>query len=168
MRRLAVAAIVLATGAGVHAGAGVELLDLRVTQQDGSTLTLRDLVKDKPAVLAFQATYCPPCKAEVPALNRAAERWGSSGLRVIGVMLGSDPTRLQDARQAWDIHYDLLPIAAGQDKATEALFPRGLPTAAFVAGGKATLHEHILDDATLAERVPPLLAQAPSRPSDTR
>ena len=161
MRWLAVAALVLATSAGVHAGDDPDPMELRVTQQDGSTVALRDLVKDKPAVVVFWATYCAPCKAEVPALNRTAERWASSGLRVIGISLEPDPARMREARQTWGIRYDVLPIVAGQDAATAKLFPRGLPAAAFVAGGKVTMHDRFLDDATLDERVPKLLAQAP-------
>lgn len=161
MRWRAIAALVLVTSAGVRAGGDADLLALRVTQRDGSEVALRDLVKDKPAVVAFWATYCAPCKAEVPALNRAAERWGSSGLRVIGISLESDPTKLREAREAWGIRYDVLPIAAGQDGATEKLFPRGLPTTAFVAGGTVDLHAKILDDTTLDERVPKLVEKAP-------
>jgi thiol-disulfide isomerase/thioredoxin len=162
VRWLAMMALVATTSAGVWAADDAGLMDLRVTQQDGSAVALRDLVKDKPAVLAFWATYCAPCKAEVPVLNRAAERWGSSGLRVIGISLESDPARMREAREAWGIRYDVLPIVAGQDAATEKLFPRGLPAAAFVAGGKPTLQDRILDDATLDERVPKLLEHAPA------
>src|SRR5258708_28280521 len=123
MRRLAIAVLVLATGAGVRAGDDADLLGLRVTQQDGSAVALRDLVKDKAAVLAFWATYCAPCKAEVPVLNRAAERWGSSGLRVIGISLESDPARMREGREAWGIRYDVLPIVPRQDSTPEKAFP---------------------------------------------
>src|SRR5882724_3119995 len=118
--------LILLTSAGARADAEPGLLDLRVTQKDGSALTLRDLVRDKPAVLVFWATYCAPCKAEVPALNRAAERWGSSGLRVIGISMEPDPEHMREAREAWGIRYDVLPVVAGQEKIAEKLLPRGL------------------------------------------
>src|SRR5262249_11248351 len=145
------------------------LMDLKVAQQDGSTVTLRALVKDKPAVLAFWASYCAPCKAEVPTLNRAAERWGSSGLRVIGVSLESDPAHLREARENWGMRYDVLAIAGGQEALAEKVFPRGLPVTAFVTNGTALIHDGYLEEATLAEQIPRLLAVGPpARPSGTR
>jgi thiol-disulfide isomerase/thioredoxin len=138
------------------------VLDLRVARDDGTVAPLREVVGDRPAVVAFWATYCAPCRAEVPALDRAAERWRDRGLRVLGVALESDATRVRAASREWDMRYDVVTVADGQDATTAALFPRGLPTSAFVAHGRATLHEHLLDDDTLARMVPPLLAPAPS------
>src|SRR6185369_10138124 len=106
-------------------------LDLRVVGLDGAVTTVRELVGDRPAVVAFWASYCAPCKAEVPALNRAAERWGPRGVRVIGVSLEADVARVREAAKAWDAHYDVFPVVEGQEKTTEALFPNGLPTSAF-------------------------------------
>jgi thiol-disulfide isomerase/thioredoxin len=122
--------------------------------------TVRELVGDGPAVVAFWASYCAPCKAEVPALNRAAERWGPRGVRVIGVSLEADVARVKEAAKAWDAHYDVYPLVEGQEKTTEALFPNGLPTSVFVRKGSTTVHEKRLDDADLDRLVPPLLDAA--------
>ena len=161
MRSVAAALLVLTASLGALADTAPTVLDLRVAQQDGTTVTLRDLVRDRAAVVAFWATYCAPCRAEVPALNRAAERWKADGLRVIGVAMEPDAAAMRAAREAWGIRYDVVPIAGGQDALADTLFPRGLPAAAFVARSAATLHERLLDDATLEKLVPPLLEGAP-------
>jgi hypothetical protein len=67
------------------------------------------------------------------------------------------------------MRYDVVTVADGEEAVTDVLFPRGLPAAAFVRRGTATLHDHLLDDETLARMVPPLLEPAkPARPSDSR
>jgi thiol-disulfide isomerase/thioredoxin len=50
----------------------------------GGDLDLASL-KGRPVVLNFWATWCEPCKAEMPALQRAQERHRDSGLMVLGV-----------------------------------------------------------------------------------
>jgi thiol-disulfide isomerase/thioredoxin len=150
------AALALAA-ASVAASAAPGVLDLRVARQDGTVVALREIVGDRPTVVAFWATYCAPCRAEVPALNHAAERWRDRGLRVLGVALETDGDRVREARRTWDMRYDVLTIAGEQDALTDRLFPHGLPAAALVTHGTATLHEPLLDDAALDRLVPPLL-----------
>ena len=156
--RVAGAALVaLATAA---LAAPPSALDLRVVGLDGAVTTVHELVGDRPAVVAFWASYCAPCKAEVPALNRALERWGPRGVRVIGVSLETDVARVKEAAKAWDARYDVYPLVEGQEKTTEALFPNGFPTSLFVRKGATTVHEKRLDDADLDRLVPPLLDAA--------
>jgi thiol-disulfide isomerase/thioredoxin len=165
----ALGAVLVAFVASAGAWAAPDPLALRVVEADGRVATVREVIGDHPAVVVFWATYCAPCRAEVPAVNRALERWRERGLRVLGVALETDPARVRAARREWDMQYDVATVADGQETTTDALFPRGLPAAALVANGKATLHERLLDDDALARLVPPLLEPAgPTRPSDTR
>jgi thiol-disulfide isomerase/thioredoxin len=139
------------------------VLDLRVTRDDGRVVPLREIVRAGPAIVAFWASYCPPCRAEVPALNQAAAHWRSRGVRVVGVALETDEDRIRAARRTWGIRYDVVRVAPGQDDLLGRLFPSGLPATAFVARGEATLQEHIVDTAELDRRVPALLDPTPLR-----
>jgi thiol-disulfide isomerase/thioredoxin len=136
------------------------VLDLRVARENGTVVALREVIGDQPTIIAFWATYCPPCRAEVPALNDAVQRWRDRGLRVLGVAVETDVERVRDAKRSWDMRYDVVTIAADQDTLTDRLFPRGLPMAAFVVRGTVTLHEQLLDGAALERLVPPLLEAA--------
>jgi len=48
-----------------------------------------DKFKGNIVVLDFWATWCGPCIAEIPALNRLEEKYGTQGVRVVGVTMAS-------------------------------------------------------------------------------
>jgi len=48
-----------------------------------------DQFKGNIVVLDFWATWCVPCIAEIPALNRLQEKYGAKGVRVLGVTMAS-------------------------------------------------------------------------------
>ncbi len=49
--------------------------DFVVYTADGEKISLHDKI-DKPVVLNFWATWCPPCKAEMPAFEAAYSKYG--------------------------------------------------------------------------------------------
>lgn len=44
----------------------------------------------KPTIVNFFATWCPPCREEVPALVKAYDRYRAEGLEVVGISLDTD------------------------------------------------------------------------------
>jgi thiol-disulfide isomerase/thioredoxin len=60
-----------------------ELKDL-----DGELIKSSDFL-GKVVILDFWATWCPPCKAEIPGFIALQEQYGEQGLVVIGVSLDS-------------------------------------------------------------------------------
>ncbi len=62
------------------------------TQLDGRRSTLEDL-RGQVVVLDFWATYCPPCREEIPHLVRLQKQFGPQGLKVIGLNVGGDEDR---------------------------------------------------------------------------
>lgn len=55
---------------------------------DGDSLHLSAL-RGQPVLLNIWATWCPPCREEMPALQALHEQYASRGLRVIGVSVDS-------------------------------------------------------------------------------
>jgi peroxiredoxin len=60
--------------------------DIQLETLEGDTVRLSEY-RGKVVVLNFWATWCPPCRREIPDLMRLQDRFGSRGLRVIGVSL---------------------------------------------------------------------------------
>jgi thiol-disulfide isomerase/thioredoxin len=85
-----------------------------------------DELKGHAVVLDFWATWCGPCKAEAPILDRVATRFKSSGLVVIGISTDDD----DQEGAAWaKAHHLSYPIAFDNGKeASRAYGVEALPT----------------------------------------
>lgn len=61
---------------------------------EGSTLSLADL-RGHPVVINLWATWCPPCRGEMPDLDAVAREQADSGLIVLAVDLREDRASVQ-------------------------------------------------------------------------
>ncbi len=78
-----------------------------LTSLEGAKVTSTSL-KGEIVVLNFWATYCQPCRAEIPELNRFA---ASSGAKVIGITLdpeGIPAVRQYEQEQNFKLNYTVL------------------------------------------------------------
>ena len=57
---------------------------------DGTTVTLSEL-KGQVALINVWATWCPPCRAEMPTIQAAYEQYRNQGFTVLAVNLQEDP-----------------------------------------------------------------------------
>ncbi|WP_419804420.1 TlpA family protein disulfide reductase [Terriglobus sp.] len=55
-----------------------------LTSMDGKRVSLDDL-KGKPVLLNFWATWCAPCKVEMPWFEDFSKKYAAQGLQVVGV-----------------------------------------------------------------------------------
>ncbi len=51
---------------------------------DGKTYRLADW-RGKLVLINFWATWCPPCREEIPLLMRAQDQYGANGLQILGI-----------------------------------------------------------------------------------
>jgi thiol-disulfide isomerase/thioredoxin len=84
----------------------------------GRTLRLSDY-RGKVVLLNFWATWCPPCRAEMPDLVKMQREYKSRGLQVIGITYPPETTReVRQFTRRLRINY---PVALGT-RETKSLF----------------------------------------------
>ncbi len=74
----------------------------------GQTMRSEDL-KENIVVLDFWATWCEGCITEIPAFNRLEQKYGSRGVKVIGLAVQSGWARdIRKFSQRYKMHYTIL------------------------------------------------------------
>jgi peroxiredoxin len=86
-RFLAMLVLVAAATTGVRADS--HLVDFSLPDADGQVHRLSDH-RGKWVVINFWATWCAPCRIEMPALERLHQELADRGLRVVGVDVGEE------------------------------------------------------------------------------
>jgi thiol-disulfide isomerase/thioredoxin len=121
------------TGRSRQAGpaglAGTTAPVLAMHDDGGRAVSLADY-RGKIVVVNLWATWCPPCRAEMPDLSRLASAYASSGVVVLGVDQGESAQRAAAFAHSLRIDY---PIWIDDEQRYGRLFTAlGLPTTVFV------------------------------------
>nr|WP_232521554.1 TlpA disulfide reductase family protein [Micromonospora phaseoli] len=92
--------------AGTDDAAGDPLPELTLTCfTGGAPVSLRDI--PGPAVINVWASWCPPCRKELPAFQRLSER-AEGQLRVIGVNSRDSRSAAQSIGEDFDVRFPML------------------------------------------------------------
>jgi cytochrome c biogenesis protein CcmG/thiol:disulfide interchange protein DsbE len=97
----------------------------------GQPIALSDL-RGKVVVLNLWASWCPPCRAEMPALNAIYQKLRDQGLVVLGVntTYQDDETSARAAIRDWGLTF---PIVFDRDGATSRQYRvQAMPTTFFI------------------------------------
>ena len=90
---------------------------------NGKAWTLKDL-KGKVVMLNFWATWCPPCRKEMPDLEALYKQFEPQGLVILGIS-DDDPEKVREFVQKQGTTYPVL-LDAGS-KVNELLHIQGIP-----------------------------------------
>lgn len=103
---------------------------------DGGNVSLADY-SGKVVLLNFWATWCEPCKRELPALEQAHQTYGDQGLAIIGVNLtddeqaqGGSETQIRAFLDQYGVTYPIALDMEGEVTNAYRVFP--LPTSFFI------------------------------------
>lgn len=118
----------------------------------GEKLSLSDF-RGKPVVLNFWASWCAPCRAEIPAFVKLYEENKGDGLVFIGVNIQDTEAEARKFIQEFGISYPVGPDTTGEIAIAYGV--KGLPTTVFIneQGSIYRTWAGLLDHATLASTV---------------
>jgi len=117
-------------------------LDFTVKDMNGANVRLADH-KGKVILINFWATWCPPCKMEIPGFIELYDQYKDQGLVILGVSGDDDAETLRTFASEWKINYPML-VGRDEEKLLDAYGPLyGYPTSVLVGRSGAVCGRHV-------------------------
>jgi thiol-disulfide isomerase/thioredoxin len=89
--------------------AGPTPLDVKFTSVDGKSIDLSKM-RGKVVLVDFWATWCPPCREEVPDVVAAYQKFHDQGFEILGISLDQDKDTMlsftKDHGMVWPQYFD--------------------------------------------------------------
>jgi peroxiredoxin len=118
-RLLLGAALVAAAGlASAATAVGASAPDFTLKTLGGPNMRLQEQ-RGKVVLVNFWATWCGPCRKEIPHLNRIADKYKSSGLVLMGVNVDDDVRNASDVATKLKVSF---PVLLDTDKRVSKLY----------------------------------------------
>ena len=113
----------------------ITIADFTLEDLDGNAVRWSDL-GGQPTLINFWATWCPPCRREMPLLDLANQIYQSQGLNIVGISVGESKETVRRYIDSIGITYPIWVNAETDDKnQTQEIFDKyggtGLPTTIF-------------------------------------
>ena len=106
-RMLMITLVILSVTACAYGQAGDKAPDFSFPGLDGNTISLDDLMGNV-IFINFWATWCPPCRQEIPGFVEIYEKYKGDGLVIIGVSLDrSGPNVVNQFMEEYGISYPM-------------------------------------------------------------
>jgi cytochrome c biogenesis protein CcmG/thiol:disulfide interchange protein DsbE len=87
------------------------LTDLNGQKLDSSTL------KGKVVLIDFWATWCAPCRKEIPRFVELQKQYGDQGLQIVGISMDDSAGPVRDFNQEFKLNY---PVVMGDETTADA------------------------------------------------
>jgi len=107
--RLLLAGALGGAGACAHAAVTVGAVapDFTLRSATGPNLRLQEQ-RGKVVLVNFWASWCGPCRQEMPHLNRLYDKYRASGFLLLGVNVDDDARNAAAIATKWDVHFPVL------------------------------------------------------------
>jgi thiol-disulfide isomerase/thioredoxin len=166
--RIVLGATLLAVAAAPVSGQAARALCAPNAKAANLNFTLKDLkgtdvslsaYQGKVILLDFWATWCGPCKVEIPWFIEFYAKYRAQGLQVVGVDIDDPIPALTQYVQKMNMNYPVL-IGQGREDLLKAYGPMpGLPTTFIIGrdGKVCTSHTGLGEKATFEQTIKALL-----------
>lgn len=108
----------------------------------GQPLRLSAL-RGQPVWINFWATWCPPCKEELPRMKAQYDKYRGNGLQIVGIDMQEDPSDVRAYAQANG--FDWAFVVDQDGSVTNRYFTSGIPTHVFVDAAGVIRAVHVGD-----------------------
>ncbi len=107
-------------------------LDFKIKDMNGKEFNLAG-VKGKVVLLNFWATWCPPCKEEIPSFVELQAQYRDQGLVIVGISVDDTIDQLKPFAREFQMNYPVL-AGADRDDVQEAYGPMlGIPVSVLIS-----------------------------------
>jgi peroxiredoxin len=106
----AVACVAFAVVAGTASSAiapATPAPDFTLNAMSGANMRLKEQ-RGRVVMVNFWATWCAPCRQEMPQLNRLYEKYRSSGFMLLGVNVDDDPSKAAEVASKLGVTFPVL------------------------------------------------------------
>lgn len=117
-------------------------LDFTLKDMNGADVRL-EAFRGKAILLNFWATWCGPCKLEIPIFNELYAQYKDKGLVVVGVSVDDDAPTLKEFVKQTPMNYPVLLAAAQEEVLGAAGEVYGYPTSFFIDRSGSVCGSHI-------------------------
>lgn len=120
-----------------------ELLAARYPDLEGNPRRLLDW-QGRVLLCNFWATWCAPCREEVPILVQAKQQWGTKGVEIVGIGIDS-ADKIREFSKSYKINYPVLIADATALQLLRRLGNRsgGLPYSVILDPSGGIVHRHL-------------------------
>jgi peroxiredoxin len=134
--------------------AGVLAPDFELMDTEGKLHRLSDY-RGRPVIINFWTTWCPPCREEIPSMNRAWQILEQEGIAMLAINMGEDEDTIFIFTADYPADFPMLMDRSGEVIAEWPV--KGLPTTYVVAPDGTIVYRAIgsreWDDVGLLDRV---------------
>ena len=135
---LMAAFVILSVTACTYGQAGNKAPDFSLTGLDGSSISLEE-IKGNVIFINFWATWCPPCRQEIPGFIELYEKYKEDGMVIVGVSLDrGGPDVVKEFMIEYSISY---PMAMATQELYEAYQPGQYIPTTFVVDRQGTIRD---------------------------
>jgi cytochrome c biogenesis protein CcmG/thiol:disulfide interchange protein DsbE len=129
-------------GAACMANAKPANLDFTMKDLEGKDVSLSSF-KGKVILLNFLATWCGPCKAEIPGFVELQNQYGKDGLVVVGYSVDDEAPKARAFANEYKMNYPVL-LGLGREDVQDAYGPIwGIPASFIISRDGKVCQKHL-------------------------